>query len=210
MMIDVLIRNINNFHYPESIELPVELFPNKNLPAPIFPFDKKFMKEDPASTNDALKAQIETFKHLSNIYAKENSKLLADMETIFSALNDLMHEFRSSKKSRVYFGEGDLRPDLESLWRKMKEAQQSYYHHKAISITAKLRFTLESHYPQLSGAESQVASLIWAGFTTRTIADICILSERTIENHRLHLREKLHIPKGCGIAEFLKNVSSMG
>jgi PAS domain S-box-containing protein len=74
-----------------------------------------------------------------------------------------------------------------------------------------LRFTenLTSKYPSLTPVEVQVARLLVEGKSTPEIARLFNKSQRTVEVHRYHLREKLGIKgKGVNLRTFLESLGA--
>jgi DNA-binding CsgD family transcriptional regulator len=64
---------------------------------------------------------------------------------------------------------------------------------------------IKNNYPQLSPTESKIAAYIMSGLETTGIAAACSISERTVENHRLHIRQKLRINGKRNIRVFLQS-----
>lgn len=65
---------------------------------------------------------------------------------------------------------------------------------------------LSSTYPQLSKAEVSVCLFLKAGLRSVDIANILKTSERTVENHRAHIRKKLGLPQTASIKTALDAV----
>jgi len=61
-------------------------------------------------------------------------------------------------------------------------------------------------YPTLTKAEIKVLQLIRLDLTSQVIADLCSTSLKNIENHRLRIRKKLHLPKNVSFITFLDSM----
>jgi len=64
---------------------------------------------------------------------------------------------------------------------------------------------LLDRFPDLTPMESKVCSLLKVGLTSKEIAHILVLSERSIENHRYRIRKKLGIGE-TNIIQFLSSI----
>lgn len=62
---------------------------------------------------------------------------------------------------------------------------------------------LKQRAPKISPAEFKVAHLIRGAMTTKKIAKVLQVSERTVETHRQNIRRKLGVPKGKELSAFL-------
>ena len=51
----------------------------------------------------------------------------------------------------------------------------------------------ENHYPRLTDREREVLKLVAEGYTTKKIADILVVSPKTVEGHKTNLMDKLDI-----------------
>jgi len=62
---------------------------------------------------------------------------------------------------------------------------------------------LRQRYPTLSKAEVRVCALLHLEMSSNEIASVLNISVRTVENHRSHIRQKLHIDENQSIQEAL-------
>ena len=61
---------------------------------------------------------------------------------------------------------------------------------------------------KLTSREIEVCNMIKNGLSTRAIADMLCVSERTVEHHRRHVRKKLGLAKnGRSLASYLQSLS---
>jgi two-component system response regulator NreC len=72
-------------------------------------------------------------------------------------------------------------------------AGQSYVQPEIGGMIASLDQSMPNQFEQLSEREVEVLRLVALGHTSREIAEMLVLSVRTVESHRRHLQEKL----GC-------------
>lgn len=65
---------------------------------------------------------------------------------------------------------------------------------------------LKERFPTLSGKELKVCVLLRNRYSTKEIAEILSTSERTIENHRYHIRRKLELSAEVNLGTFFTGV----
>lgn len=61
---------------------------------------------------------------------------------------------------------------------------------------------LSQQYPSLSSKELKICTLLKAGLTTKEITQLLSVSDRTVENHRYHIRKKLNLPANSNLSTF--------
>lgn len=64
---------------------------------------------------------------------------------------------------------------------------------------------LQKH-PELSPMQIRICCLLRLQLPTKEIADILKLSQKTIENHRMHIRVKFKIPRNVNIVSYILNL----
>ncbi len=72
----------------------------------------------------------------------------------------------------------------------------------AESLSGRCHRAGESTLVALTDREFEVFCLLGKGLSTRQIAQQLHLSQKTVETHRLHLREKLHLPAGPALLQY--------
>ena len=65
-------------------------------------------------------------------------------------------------------------------------------------------------FETLSGRELQVLRHIGQGKNTRTIADELHISVKTVDTHRMHLKEKLQMPDSQAVLRFAIEWARLG
>lgn len=75
---------------------------------------------------------------------------------------------------------------------------------KDLTATSNQEFTerLLQQFPALSSKELKICTLLKAGLSTKEITQLLSVSHRTVENHRYHIRKKLHLPPNSNLATF--------
>lgn len=61
---------------------------------------------------------------------------------------------------------------------------------------------LLEQFPELSSKELKICTLLKAGLSTKEITQLLSISDRTVENHRYHIRKKLNLPPNSNLATF--------
>jgi len=124
---------------------------------------KKYLEEK----NSAIKILFDQ-REKDKIYLEEN--ILSNIKTIVDPFFDKLKESKLSEKQKIYINVIELH---------LKEIISPF----ARRLTSKL--------VNLTPAEIQIASLIKQGKSTKEIADLLNLSQRTISFHRENIRDKL-------------------
>ncbi|KXK52878.1 MAG: tetratricopeptide repeat protein [Chlorobi bacterium] len=70
------------------------------------------------------------------------------------------------------------------------------------TVTARLK----ERFPALSGKELKICVLLRSGYSTKEIAGILSTSERTVENHRYHIRQKLGLSPEINLGTFFAGI----
>src|SRR5690606_10098533 len=65
---------------------------------------------------------------------------------------------------------------------------------------------LSLRYPSLSPAELRVCSLVKMNLSTKEIARLLCISNRSAENHRYHIRQKLNLSADVNLATFFASL----
>jgi tetratricopeptide (TPR) repeat protein/DNA-binding CsgD family transcriptional regulator len=65
---------------------------------------------------------------------------------------------------------------------------------------------LSGQYPGLTPAELKVCSLIKLNLSTKEIARLLCISNRSAENHRYHIRQKLELPADVNLTTFFASI----
>jgi DNA-binding NarL/FixJ family response regulator len=78
----------------------------------------------------------------------------------------------------------------------LREVEQDYIDH------------LSSTYPMLSKTEIIVCVFLKLGMRSIDIAKLMVTSERTVENHRLHIRKKMGLGAGIAMKDALEKLAA--
>ena len=65
---------------------------------------------------------------------------------------------------------------------------------------------LAHRFTNLSMAELKVCSLLRMGMSSKEIAEILVLSVRTVDCHRLNIRKKLNLPRSTRLASYIASI----
>jgi tetratricopeptide (TPR) repeat protein len=154
------------------------------------------------------------------VYRAENNSLTMDVERLTKELSRVMRQVR--KKDEVL---GKLKKDtseiinysqetqsiLKPIINKVNEEFRDAHYEKNASkklqeVQTHFIRALRQRYPALSKAEVKICSLLHLEMSSAEIASFLNISIRTVENHRSHIRQKLHLDENQSIQEILENV----
>jgi DNA-binding CsgD family transcriptional regulator len=128
--------------------------------------------------------------------------LARQTETLGRFRNDLRYIIRESSDSIVIVKSIKLKLEelpCESIdWGKFESEFQETYP----EFTAKL----VKKYPSLTKMEARICSLVKLQLTTPDIAQLLCVSDRTVENHRMHIRKKMELKKGVELHDVLTGI----
>ena len=146
-------------------------------------------------TNKMLTDEIHERKELEEQLSKK-SKKLEDMNTALNLLLEKREEDRVDSDEKILYNLNlQVKPFIEKLLDSGLTEKQRIYLDMIKKGHAELTSTfsrqLSSASLNLTSSEIQVANFIKAGKSTKEIASILNLSERTIETHRKNIRNKM-------------------
>ena len=132
---------------------------------------------------------------------KELMKRERDLEETNTALKVLLkkrEEDKTELEEKMLFNIKQLvEPYIEKMTASATDSSQKAYleiiQSNLDDIISPLMRTLSTEYLRLTHSEIQVANLVKQGKSTKEIADLLILSSRTIEKYRDNIRNKLGI-----------------
>ncbi len=162
---------------------------------------------DLVKSNELLQREIEERKLTEKalIEREEDLKTKAyDLQEANTALKVLLKHREEDKlkiEEQVSLNVKKLvEPYLESLSKSgLNSAQQTYFdilQSNLLEIISPFTRKLSSEFVGLTLTEMKVANLVKLGKTTKEIADLTMVSEKTVEHHRESIRRKLGI-KNC-------------
>lgn len=166
---------------------------------------------------NVVKIAVMTFDITDRIHAEKLLKEKSDnLYEVNSALKALLRQLDEDRKDFENTILGNVKhlifPYLDSLKKSQLSSNQAawvdtlYNNLNQITSTFTKKFTLPEL--QLSTAELRVASLVRDGKSTKEIAEILILSEKTVAAHRDSIRAKLNLRgKKGGLRSLLINLS---
>lgn len=147
--------------------------------------EKKLLEEKLKSQNDELKRVTDIMIYKSNIMTNIDSEIekITSRKTYdISDLRDLKQFISRNKNPKE---------EIEAFEVSFNKTYDNYL--------VKLR----SNFPQLSKNDLILAAYIRMNLTSKEIADLMHISEKSVEIARYRLRKKLNLEHGQGLAEFL-------
>ncbi len=154
------------------------------------------------------------------VYRAENNDLTSDVERLTQELSKALRQVR--KKDEVL---GKLKKESSSIMNYSPETQEALKpilakvnqvlrdSHREHDTSKKLQEVqthfireLRQSYPTLSKAEVRICALLHLEMSSNEIASVLNVSIRTVENHRSHIRQKLHIDENQSIQEALAKI----
>lgn len=184
--------------------------------------ESRLLQAQLASNAKAIQMRFKTrFAQTSDaVFREENQQLTNYVEHLTQELAGLMRQVR--KKDEVL---GKLKKETSTLINFSKETQDFL---KPIlkEVSEKLRDSdseqniteklegLQTHYlkqlrttyPSLSKAEERICALLRLEMSSLEIATALHISIRTVESHRLHIRQKLKVDENESLQEVLKRI----
>jgi PAS domain S-box-containing protein len=157
-------------------------------------------------SNELLQREIEERKQIEKALREreEDSKIKAyDLQEANTALKVLLkhrEEDKTEIEDKISLNVKKLvEPYLESLNKSGLNSTQRIYFDILQSnmqeIISPFARKLSSEFVGLTLTEMKVANLVKLGKTSKEIADLAMVSERTVEHHRRSIRQKLGIKK---------------
>lgn len=154
---------------------------------------------------DVLAVQNQALSKMLVDYEKQIEQFKLTLGSVRRSLLELyQHVLLAAPSTHASMGSlnvRELRTIVSSLLKKACTETAALHTPKPIIATCKI---LRTAYPQLTRSESKVAAYIVCGFATADIALASSLSERTVENHRFHIRQKLAVNPKKNLRLFLQ------
>jgi PAS domain S-box-containing protein len=162
---------------------------------------RKLAEEALKNTKDQLEAKVaERTQELLkiNIQLATKSRHLEDVNTALRVLLERREEDRSEIEEKIDYNLRELvLPYLEKLKNtSLNEKQASYLkvaESNIESIVSPFSKSLSEKFLNLTPTELQIANLIQQGRSTKEIAQVLSVSNRTVESHRKGIRKKLNL-----------------
>ena len=128
--------------------------------------------------------------------SKSKSKELEETNTALTVLLKKREDDRKELEKTVLSNINDnVKPYIERVRLRAKDKKLldnlSVLEENLDSITSPFSHRLSSRHLNLTGTEMEIANLVKQGRTTKEIADLMVVSCKTIEVHRLNIRKKL-------------------
>lgn len=149
--------------------------------------------------NDLLKKDIDMKKQellMASDFLNQKMELLKEMKTFMKNMrreniqkNEIMKALDSKINAAI-----NVEYDQQIIIEKMETVNNDY-------IT-RIRKT----FPQLSGTEAKICSLLKNNFSNKEIANLLVTSLRTVENHRYRIRKKLNVTADDNLYRVLSTV----
>ena len=161
--------------------------------------ERKKAEEMLKQTNEELEQRVENRTielRLSNEQLETQKKNLEEVNTALRVLLKKRDEDKSKMEQKVMFNMNELiLPYMEKLNSSDLDERQKVLldilESNLDDITSPFSQSLSHNYTGFTPSEMQIANLIKQGKTSKQIADLLILSSRTIETHRKNIRKKL-------------------
>jgi len=141
---------------------------------------------------------------------EQKAQELAELSTRVSERRKVLHTLSHNLANlQNDFSDKELLRIRSEVHRELREENQAS---NVDSIVAQLEpvflSTLSTKYPELSNSEKKICLLLKLNLRTPEIANLLSASERTIENHRLHIRKKMQLPPKISLSEHLNNLET--
>jgi len=133
-----------------------------------------------------------------NMQLETKSRHLEEINTALRVLLERREEDKSEIEEKIVYNLRELVfPYLEKLKKTSLDEKQTSYMHVAESnlesILSPFSKSLSEKFLSLTPTEIQVANLIRQGRSTKEIAHVLTVSNRTVESHRKGIRKKLRL-----------------
>lgn len=155
---------------------------------------KKNMEQRLQEAHDLLEQRVEERTHELRL----KSESLEEMNTALKVLLKKREEDKNELEEKVIYNIKEMvQPFMEKLGRTHLDKRQRTFleilESNLDDIVSPFAKKLSTRYLNLTPSEIQIADLVKHGKTTKEIAELLILSTRTIESHRDSIRKKLGI-----------------
>lgn len=155
---------------------------------------KKNMEQRLQEAHDLLEQRVE--ERTQELRLKSES--LEEMNTALKVLLKKREEDKKELEEKVIYNIKEMvQPFMEKLGRTHLDKRQRTFleilESNLDDIVSPFAKKLSTRYLNLTPSEIQIADLVKHGKTTKEIAELLILSTRTIESHRDSIRKKLGI-----------------
>ncbi len=142
--------------------------------------------------------------------SNELEKDLATSTLTLLAQTELLSNFRDSLREIVR-RIPPTEPAIRELKEKLKELPCTSvdwvkFEAQFLSVHPEFKSKLMQSYPTLTGQETKMCLLVRLGLKNFEIARLVCLSERSVENHRFHLRKKLGLKTEQSLSHFLQSI----
>jgi tetratricopeptide (TPR) repeat protein len=158
--------------------------------------ERKFFEQKAAKLEVDIQHKQKELMELTMSLVKKNQFLQTLNSTLGEALSGSPRKRQHKLTHAMQAIESSLRS--QESW-KLFAAQFSQLHHTFLQ-------TLTDRYPALTPAEVKVATMLRLGLSTKEIAALLYLSERTVESHRQSLRKKLQLGSDLSLQAFLASL----
>ncbi len=127
-----------------------------------------------------------------------NHKSVANVKTILLTMHNELSIFNRAKELAVkgYLLKDFAMDEMEKCLDAVKKGETYFSHHLVQRLTIKNTPDTHPDLQQLTFAEKKILELVSQQKSTREIASLLFISEKTVETHRSHIIKKLNIPAG--------------
>jgi tetratricopeptide (TPR) repeat protein len=155
------------------------------------------------------------------VYRTENNELLQEVERLSNEVaglllqilkkDEVLGQLEKESSALINYSKETqefLRPILTRVSEELRESEnEKNVIDKLQSVQRYFTNALEKKYPSLTEAELKVCTLLRLGMSSHEIASSLGISIRTVENHRLHIRQKLHLDHKHTIQRVFRDLS---
>jgi DNA-binding NarL/FixJ family response regulator len=161
---------------------------------------QKMMQQGKPSFNDSMIDEVMELRKEHELLKKSNSELrilFSDIELLIERKShnvngnglflDQLHDIIQKGKSK--------QPAIESC---LMECENSHPDFSRAILTV---------LPNITAMELKIAKLIKLGLTTQSIATLCGVTVKSIENHRIRLRKKCNLSSEQSLSTFIVSIT---
>jgi DNA-binding NarL/FixJ family response regulator len=132
------------------------------------------------------------------ILEKITQQTASHVKTVLLTMHNELSIFNRAKALNVkgYLLKDFAMDEMERCLDKVKKGETYFSEHMVQRLTVKHSDDIHPELQQLTFAEKKILDLVSQQKSTREIANLLFISEKTVETHRSHIIKKLNIPPG--------------
>ncbi len=155
-------------------------------------------------------AAYRTLQNSAISFKKQKEILEQQNRALQGLLANVEIEKQNLKNSVIVNLEQLIFPILKKLRRRESALDQRYLElleKNFMALTSSFGSRLTNSQWKLTPREIEISNMVKNGFSTKSIADVLCVSERTVEHHRNHIRKKFKLAKnGINLVSYLKSM----